>query len=544
MSFDSILNTIEKISTIFSKLETTILPAKKVEDEDFSALGSGVSLKDPLTLKVLMIGLSKDPQKLSTKIKSDFKKLSESGIDTKDESTSDTLIYKINFSGNQASNSNEIGNPLSIANYSTLNFVFKNGVLLAGNFSKEELLERINSKTNSTQDVLLNGKVKDLVNSFNATTISTSHLDISKIYEKVILLVKGGKNALAQKLPDAQLSGEDIVKKLPYNSPITSFVRTMDFDKNIRNSVKVNFTDEFTKSETFKQLQQLSPESNLSKSINKNQAVFLSVSQQTIMNIVNSVIEAQEKTNPEMTALAKDKIFAYNKYLNAISEVGIGVGAVTAGSMFPSLSFYTVTNDSQALIEETKKSIESGLSADNNSMGGFVSPWQEKNIDNHKVFVKMSPIGVGGFLTKKKLSANKDLVILSSSEDSLKEILNDGNCIQTENCSASATEDKDSSSSSLRTKILENSISTPNEKGEKYIRSNFLFINFSKIASIFQSVQGTLSLFTGGKQGVPPSIIETLSKTGSIFSEFNIDNNSINVNLNFFEPEIVLAKAQ
>jgi len=193
----------------------------------------------------------------------------------------------------------------------------------------------------------------------------------------------------------------------------------------------------------------------------------------------------------EAQAAMKDELGA----IDGLKSLGLGVLNGSPTSPFPGVIISLQSSDPGALQNIIKKQL-SGLAA---GTGMPVADWQDKQVEGVKVsFVQSPMVGLGVYL-----SQTSDGLVLSSSEDTAREVILAG---------------KDKKNALLAT--------LPTDAAQMVNQSKMLLAaygNFDKIASTIESVQGSLSAFTGGQSGLDSTTVEALRKIGSVLVAVNFD---------------------
>ena len=168
-------------------------------------------------------------------------------------------------------------------------------------------------------------------------------------------------------------------------------------------------------------------------------------------------------------------------------NIGVGVRSAAAENPFPDLLFLAET----AKTDETMKIMEEQLDGLVKSFGLPVSPWTDKEIAGLKTRLIKSPIGVGIFL-----APVNGAVVMTSSEQ----------------CLGSVAKTATGSESSLEQVIPSDFAKYLSEASVPAVA----YINFSELATMLESLQGTLAAFSGGSTQIDTAQLQELKGMGTL----------------------------
>lgn len=200
----------------------------------------------------------------------------------------------------------------------------------------------------------------------------------------------------------------------------------------------------------------------------------------TSLNKIKNLVFAEMPT-PEMEAL-RTQLAPFDS-LNNLTVAVRGPGAMGA---FPELLFVAGGSDPAKVQESVKAAVDQALMSFGLQLGG----WQSKSVEGGTMNFLMSPLGVGAFTAQ---SGNS--VVIGTSEASVVDSLK---------------------ASSGGTKSLKATLASAQDTS-KTPSLLAVYANFERMTDVAKSVQGSLSMFTGGKTGMTDESLEQFRKLG-VFS--------------------------
>ena len=172
---------------------------------------------------------------------------------------------------------------------------------------------------------------------------------------------------------------------------------------------------------------------------------------------------------------------------DGLKEVAVGLRASQAGSPFPDVIVAADTVNAESLI----KSVEESLGAVIEMTGVPAGGWNDKELQGNRIRFINSPMGLGLYL-----AAAGNTALVASSESAMVESLK----------SVSGATGNLSSRLGAR-------MQTHISREQPGI---LLHIDFTKVADIVESLEGTLAAFTGGANRIDPSQINDLRSMGAV----------------------------
>lgn len=187
-----------------------------------------------------------------------------------------------------------------------------------------------------------------------------------------------------------------------------------------------------------------------------------------------------------------------NDFFTNTGSIGIGVGPLKPGAMIPE-AYVIIESDDPAATASKMQLIKSLITT--TPAGDFLKDWQTKKIENVDVeYSNASLFGAGLYFIK----TAKGLII-TTGENVAVDLIKNFNTKGGKSLSTSLHSENKDFAFDLNKEI--------NETGA--INSSLVYhIDFTALSSLIQSIQGTLSVFTGGKSLVPTEMIESLRKVG------------------------------
>lgn len=165
--------------------------------------------------------------------------------------------------------------------------------------------------------------------------------------------------------------------------------------------------------------------------------------------------------------------------LSTINEVGLSVMQGSADALFPVVSFYFASSDAPKL----GSSLKALVSNAGKSFGVTIPAWEDTAVDGIATSSFMAPLGIGVVIGIKD-----NTVVLTSAKQGIKLV---------------------SETISGQSKSLIDSMKN---------RSGFVsgYLNADKIAYLIETVQGNLSMFTGGKSRFDRGSLDEIRKLGTV----------------------------
>jgi len=192
-----------------------------------------------------------------------------------------------------------------------------------------------------------------------------------------------------------------------------------------------------------------------------------------------------EQTAKEQAPVTEDHL----KTLGQLQSLGIALIPSEGAQLFPGISIIAQHSNAADLMVELKKSLQ----AQQSQSPIPLSQWQTKQVDGKSVDYILSPLGLGLYL-----ASSGDKVILSTNEDTLKKIF------QTQ-----AGKHPRLASASTASSLAE------------------FYLNADGIARLIDSLQGSLSMFTGGQPLVSPEDMKMVRSLGESFWALSYSDETI-----------------
>lgn len=201
-------------------------------------------------------------------------------------------------------------------------------------------------------------------------------------------------------------------------------------------------------------------------------------------DIIRAIRDAALKLDPEQEAMLKPQLAV----LDGVNSFGVGLRNGAAGVPFPELYFLLSTNDAPAIRTQLEQLV--GMAID--SSNGMVGQLQSTEIDGAQVRYTSSPFGVGAYITDAD-----GTIIIASSDGSIRAAL-------------SAVKGKSKTYASAINDVTKKALATDT--------SPLLFSwDMNGIATMLEGVQGSLSMFTGGKTSIAKEDIDHIRGLGAGF---------------------------
>ncbi|MBX7144416.1 MAG: hypothetical protein K1X79_08210 [Oligoflexia bacterium] len=195
----------------------------------------------------------------------------------------------------------------------------------------------------------------------------------------------------------------------------------------------------------------------------------------------------KEAALAEVTAEERSQLSPQLAFLDTLESFSVAIRSGTGGSPFPELVLVATGSN----VDSIKQSFRNGVDQIVQALGLKLGAWQKKQIDKAQIEYIMSPLGIGAFLAQ-----SSGTTILSSSESAVSDIM------RAQAGTAPGLGDK-----------------LPDGAQDLLKQSNplgFGYINFFRIASVLENVQGSLAMFTGGKSAVEQEKVEYLKNLGAL----------------------------
>lgn len=177
--------------------------------------------------------------------------------------------------------------------------------------------------------------------------------------------------------------------------------------------------------------------------------------------------------------------------IDGLSGVGLGLANSSGASPFPEI-FLLGNGSDGATVATTMKTIAQSLTA---SSGMPLTPWQKKSISGVTVDYSVSPLGIGLYI-----GAVGEVVFVASSEGMVSAIID-------------ATSKKSPSLGATYKDLMANAVITSH-------------LNFGRLYDLLTSLQGTLTMFTGG-QGFNASEYAGIKELGSLSAAIHADDKAL-----------------
>lgn len=193
--------------------------------------------------------------------------------------------------------------------------------------------------------------------------------------------------------------------------------------------------------------------------------------------------------------LSPEEKAAAQPYIETLMKVkGISIGALPAGrdALVPDI-FITIQNDEPGKLmdfvtEQTRDLISTQIPMAN---------WLEKDVDGVKVKYILTPLGIGLYL-----ASIKDSFVATSTDSAMAEMIK-------------AIKSGSSAAKHFPATISAIAPNTPLVSG---------YLDFKKIADAVESVQGSMSMFTGGASALNAEEIQNLKRMGSATFGLSVTN--------------------
>ncbi|MCB0319889.1 MAG: hypothetical protein KDD60_03125 [Bdellovibrionales bacterium] len=222
-----------------------------------------------------------------------------------------------------------------------------------------------------------------------------------------------------------------------------------------------------------------------------------------LISFADSVISALASTAQASIAGNTQQQEQYATVLADLAKlkgVHLGVLPSDGSTVFPGLFLSVASTENGSLLTE----IKGALSQASQEQGIPATAWQEKEIAGSASNFILTPLGVGVFLAQ-----SENGLVLTSSESSLRQTL----------------ETQKSESSSLGADL-------PKQFRSRLEGVSPLFVayfNADRTAELIHSVQGSLSMFTGGQNPIDNEQIEQIRKVGTTFTFAAYDKGLLNL---------------
>lgn len=281
----------------------------------------------------------------------------------------------------------------------------------------------------------------------------------------------------------------------PAKFPFEGIAYSRSFDSDLSDKFAVGFTPRDDQQKGWATKLEQAASSGALAQMPSNVVVGLALDGK-VLGVIRDV--ATKEMPPEQLAMAGE-VFKLLDTVNAL-ELGFGQGAT--GSPFPDVIIQAQSAKAGELTGFIKTQLGMALKAGALPM----APLQEKDVGGTKVSFSISPIGGMGLF----MANTPDRLVLTSSEKSMEESLK-GSAGMRGNLPAEAK------------KRLEDS---------KPLVA--LYTDFSRVASVVETVQGSLAMFTGGQQQVDQATIARLKQMGGFLFTADISNSQIRVQNHYF----------
>ena len=281
----------------------------------------------------------------------------------------------------------------------------------------------------------------------------------------------------------------------PAKFPLEGLAISRSFEGDLSDKVSIGFTPRDDQQKGWATRLEQAASSGALAQMPSNVVVGLALDGK-LLGVIRDV--ATKEMPPEQLAMAGE-VF---KLLDSVNGLELGVGQGATGSPFPDVIVQAQSAKAGELASFIKTQLGTALKAGALPM----APLQEKDIAGTKVNFSISPIGGMGLF----MGNTADRLILTSSEKSIEESIKGGAGMRA-NLPADAK------------KRLEDS---------KPIVA--VYSDFTRVASIVETVQGSLAMFTGGQQQVDQATIAKLKQMGGFLFTADIKNGQVRIQNHYF----------
>lgn len=288
--------------------------------------------------------------------------------------------------------------------------------------------------------------------------------------------VKAGLAEVMKVLPDEEKAkNPDLLTSIP----VRSVYATSSMSDGLRTQAFA-FTDPSEKTGTFLSAMTQAQSANVLAKTPPGVVLLLSLDGKLLQGLKDAAIQSLP---PESQSQLKTSPL---RMLDSLKALGVGVRN-NPTQPFPDFVLVADSSDSVKLESELRSALAASTSGGKLPM----SPWQEKDLSGAKVRFTLTPFGLGIFLGE-----SKGTVIITSSEPAMQEVI---------------------SSVSDSNKTIAASMSSPTRKLFEEKKGPIMYYaNLSQMASLIESVQGSLAMFTGGKTSVTKEQIDKIRKMGQL----------------------------
>ena len=286
----------------------------------------------------------------------------------------------------------------------------------------------------------------------------------------------------------------------PAKFPLDGLAFSRSFESDLSDKVSIGFTPRDEQQKGWATRLEQAASSGALAQMPSNVVVGLALDGK-LLGVIRDV--ATKEMPPEQLAMAGE-VFKLLDTVNAF-ELGLGQGAT--GSPFPDVIIQAQSSKAGELAGFIKTQLGTAIKAGALPM----APLQEKDVAGTKVNFSVSPIGGMGLF----MANTPDRLLLTSSEKSIEESLKGG--------------------AGMRGNL-------PAE-GKKRLEDSkplvAVYTDFTRVASIVETVQGGLAMFTGGQQQVDQATIAKLKQMGGFLFTADIKNGQIRVQNHYFNQAAV-----
>jgi hypothetical protein len=199
----------------------------------------------------------------------------------------------------------------------------------------------------------------------------------------------------------------------------------------------------------------------------------------------------QEK-NPEMAPM----LAMAEPYIQGLHGLGLNILLPEGGSPFPSVAFIARSSNAAGTAQIVKTLIDASMQK---NMGAAM-PWETKDVGGVSVNYIQTPLGVGVYIGTKD-----NLMLVASSEEAMKKMVDVSTAAQP----------------GLRQALDE--LKHFNDQDSLL----YTFVDFKNLSLGLQTMQGTMSMMSGGQASVPPEVADLLMNLGSLSFRFALEDKVI-----------------
>jgi hypothetical protein len=202
-----------------------------------------------------------------------------------------------------------------------------------------------------------------------------------------------------------------------------------------------------------------------------------------------------------LTALREEEkaeFVKWSAFLDKVKSFGLGVSNSALPTPFPDVIF---AFEGEAIGAELELLVQNAFQE---NFGGGPGLFQEKDVGETKVRYTLTPLGVGVYI-----ASLPDLTIVGSTESAIASAISSAKVGNAENLFAELSE----------------------KPGPIVYRLNFL-----QLATLLETVQGSVAMFTGGSTSLPKDQIERLKRNGSVTGRLTAKGDSLFLNQSYSPP--------